>query len=69
MPGGREPVPDTISVVKIHLVGCLSAESVVRHMGIVLVDVEIDQLLELREAVERMQVQPVVPQNVVRREI
>ena len=64
---GREAVPDTIGVIEVHLVGCLSAKSIVGHSGVVLLDVEIDQLLELREAVERMQV--VVPQNVIRREI
>ena len=57
MPRGREADPDTIGVVKVHLVGCLSAKSVVRHFGVVLFDVEIDQLLELREAVEQLQAQ------------
>jgi hypothetical protein len=52
MPGGLEAVPDTIGSVKVHLVGCLSAKSVVGHLGVVLFDVEIDELLELREAVE-----------------
>ena len=51
---GREAVPDTIGVVKVHLVGRLSAKSVMGHLGVVLVDVEIDQLLKLRETVERM---------------
>jgi len=54
MPGGCEAVPDTIVVVKVHLVRRLPTESVMGHLGIVLVDVEIDQLLELREAFERM---------------
>jgi len=48
-PGGREAVPDTIGLVKVHLVGCLSAKSVAGHLGIVLPNVEIDELLELRE--------------------
>ena len=43
---------DTIGLVKVHLVGCLSAKRVVGHLGIVLFDVEIDQLLELRETFE-----------------
>jgi len=61
MPGGCEAVPDPIgSLVKVHLVGRLSVESVMGHLGVVLVDVEIDQLLELPEAFERMQVQPLV---------
>ena len=54
MPRGREAVPDTIGVAEVHLVGRLSDERVMGHLGIVLFDVEIDQLLELREAVERM---------------
>ena len=57
MPRGHEAVPDTIGLAEVRLVGCLSAEGIVRHLGIVFVDVEIDQLLELREAFERMQVQ------------
>lgn len=52
MPCDHEAVPDTIGVVKVDLVGRLSAKSVVGHLGVVLVDVEIDQLLELREAFE-----------------
>ena len=60
MPRGREAFPETIGLVEVHLVGCLSTESIVRHSGIVLVDVEIDELLELREAFERMQVQPLM---------
>ncbi len=60
MPGGREVVPDTIAVIKVHLVGCLSIEGVMRHFRVVLADVEIDQLLELPEALKRMQVQPLV---------
>jgi hypothetical protein len=52
MPGGREAVPDTIGVVKVHLVRRLSGKSVMAHLGVVLFDVEIDQLLELREAFE-----------------
>jgi hypothetical protein len=35
-------------------------KSVVRHLGVVLADVKLDQLLELRETVERMQVQPLM---------
>jgi len=38
----------------------LSGKSVMGHLGVVLFDVEIDQLPELREAVERMQVQPLM---------
>ena len=61
MPGGCEAVPDPIgALVKVHLVGRPSVKSVVEHLGVVLVDVEIDQLLELPEAFERMQVQPLV---------
>jgi len=52
MPRDREAVVDTIGLVKVDLVGCLSDKRVVRHSGVVLFDVEIDQLLELREAVE-----------------
>ena len=55
MPVGREAVPDTIGLVKVNLVRRLSAKSVMGHSGIVLFDVEIDQL--------------VVPQSVVRREM
>ena len=51
---------DTIGAVKVHLVGCLSDECVVGHLAIVLPDVEIDELLELREAFERMQVKPLM---------
>ena len=58
--GGLEAVPDTIGLVKVDLVGCRSDKSVVRHLGVVLADVKLDQLLELREAVERMQVQPLM---------
>ena len=35
MPDGREAVPDTIGVVKVHLVGCLSVKSVMGHFGVV----------------------------------
>ena len=50
MPRGREAVPDTIGLVKVDFVGRLSDERVMGHLGVVLPDVEIDQLLELREA-------------------
>jgi len=61
MPGGCEAVPDPIgSLVKVHLVGRLSVESVMGHLSVVLPNVEIDELLELREAVERLQIQPLV---------
>lgn len=33
---------DTIGLVRVHLVGCLSVKRVVGHLGIVLPDVEID---------------------------
>ena len=36
MPRGREAVPDTISVAKVHLVGRLSDERVMGHLGVVL---------------------------------
>ena len=49
MPGGREAVPDTIGLIKVDLVGRLSVKSVMGHFGVVLFDVEIDQLLELRD--------------------
>ena len=49
---GREAVSDTIGVAKVHLVRRLSDERVVRHLGIVLFDVEVDQLLKLRETFE-----------------
>ncbi len=35
MPGGGEPVPDTIGVAKVHLVGCLSVKSMMGHLGVV----------------------------------
>jgi len=54
MPCGCEVVPDTIGSAEVNLVGRLPAESVMGHLGVVLVDVEIDQLPELPEAVERM---------------
>ena len=59
-PGSREAVPDAIGLVEVDLVGCLSDKSVMGHLGVVLPDVEIDQLLQLREAFERMQVQPLM---------
>jgi len=52
MPRGHEAVPDTIGLVEVRLVGCSSTEGLVRHLGVVLVDGEIGQLLELREAFE-----------------
>ena len=52
MPGGCEAIPDTVGLVKVDFVGRLSAKSVVGHFGVVLCDVEIDQLLQLREAFE-----------------
>ena len=54
MTRGREAVPDTIGVAKVHLVGRLSDERVMAHLGVVLPDVETDQLRELREALVRM---------------
>jgi hypothetical protein len=63
MPRGRKAVPDTIAVVEVRLVGRLSDERVMGHLGVVLPDVEIDQLLELREAFERMEVQPLMAQR------
>jgi hypothetical protein len=47
-------------LVKVHLVRRLPAKGVMGHSGVVLFDVEIDQLFELRETVERMQVQPLM---------
>ncbi len=58
--GGLEAVPDTIGLLKVDLVGCWSDKSVMGHLGVVLFDVEIDQTPELHEAVERMQVQPLM---------
>lgn len=52
MPGGRDAVPNTIDLIKVHLVGRLSVKSVMGHVGVVLFDVEADQPLELREACE-----------------
>ena len=52
MPGGREAVRDPIGLIEVDLVGRLSVKSVMGHFGVVLFDVEIDQLLELREAFE-----------------
>jgi len=43
-----EAVLDTIGLVKVDLVRCLSAKSVVGHLGVVRFDVEND---ELREAI------------------
>ena len=60
MPRGCEVVPDTIGSAEVDLVGRLSVESVMGHLGVVLPDVEIDQLLELLEAFERMQVEPLM---------
>jgi hypothetical protein len=60
MPGGGEAVPDTISLVKVDFVGRLSDERVMGHSGVVLPNVEIDELFELREAFERMQVELLV---------
>ena len=57
---GLEAVPDAIGLVKVDLVGCLSDKSVMGHLGVVLFDVELDQTPELRERVERMQVQPLM---------
>ena len=62
-PGGREAVPDTISLGKVDFVGCRSDKSAMGHLGVVLFDVETDQTLQLREAVERMQVQPLMTQR------
>jgi hypothetical protein len=59
-PGGLEAVPNAIALIKADLVGCLSDKSVMGHLGVVPFDVEIDHLLELHEAVERMQVQPLM---------
>ncbi len=42
-PGGREVVPDTIGLVKVDLIGCLSDKRIMGHLGVVLPDVEIDQ--------------------------
>jgi hypothetical protein len=56
-------VPDTIGLVKVDLIGCLPDKRVMGHLGVVLPDVEIDQLLEQREAFERMQVKPLVTQR------
>jgi len=60
MPCGCEVVPDTIGSAEVDLVGRLSDESVMRHLGVVLPDVEIDQLLEVPEGFERMQIGPLV---------
>ena len=59
-PSGPEEIVDTIGVVKVHLVRRVSAKRVVRHFGVVFFDVEIDQLLELAEAFERMQIEPLM---------
>ncbi len=56
-------VPDTIGFVKVDLVGCLSDKSVMGHLGVVVRNVKIDQLLELREAFEGMQVQPLMTER------
>ena len=40
MPGSREVVPDTIRLAEVDLVGRLSDESVMGHLGVVLFDVE-----------------------------
>lgn len=50
MSGGREVVPHSVGLTKADLVGCLSIEAVMRHLRVVRSDVEIDQLLGLREA-------------------
>ncbi len=63
MSGGREAVSDPIGLIEVDLVGRLSIESVMGHFRFVPVDVEIDELLELREAFERMQVEPLVAQR------
>ena len=59
-PSDPEVVPDTVGLVRVDLVGCLSDKRVMGHLGVVLPDVEIDELLELREAFKRMQVEPLM---------
>ena len=50
---GREVVSDPIGLVKVDLVGRLSIESVMGHYRVVLPNVEIDQLLELKARFSR----------------
>ena len=50
---------------EIHLVGCLASESGMRNDGVVLLDVEFDELLKGSERVERMQIEPAVLQRPV----
>ena len=51
-PGNPEAIPDPIGLAKVDLVGRSSIESMMGRLGVVLVDVEIDELFELRKAVE-----------------
>ena len=52
MPGRPKAIADTIGLGKVDLVGCSSVERVMGHLSIVLPNVDIDQLLELPEALE-----------------
>ena len=56
---GRSEVGwDALATPEVHLVGGLASEGGVRDDGIVLVDVERDQLLQASESVELVQGQP-----------
>lgn len=48
---GRQAIPDTIGAARVQLVGSWSGERVMGHVGVV-PNIEIDQLHELREALE-----------------
>ena len=45
---------------EVHFVGCLPGEGCMWNYGVVLLDVEFDQLLQGSETVERMQIEPAV---------
>ena len=51
-PGGHEAIVDAIALAEVDLVGRLSIKSMMGHFRVVLPNVEIDELLELREAFE-----------------
>ena len=52
MPRGPEAIVDAIALAEVDLAGRLADERVMGHLRVVLIDVEIDELLELREAFE-----------------
>ena len=49
---------DLLTPPEVYFVGCLASEGCMWNYGVVLLDVECDQLLKGSEGVERMQVEP-----------